>query len=140
MQGGQLHGAGLHRCGYPHDGQRHHPRSRWQGALYNITVYVPNQPLAPLVDGPSCDPCDPLTGTSLLSGEPIAVAKTDVSGAFTFGDVPVGANIPLVIQVGKWRREITIDNVPACVDTPLTMRISCACPATRPRDTSRRWR
>ena len=87
--------------------------------LYNITVYVPNKAVAPIADGPSCDPCDPVTGTSLLSGEPIAVTKTDVTGAFTLGDVPVGANVPLVIQVGKWRREITIDNVPGCTNTPL---------------------
>jgi hypothetical protein len=88
--------------------------------LYNITVYVPNKPLDPIADGPSCDPCDPATGTSLLSGEPIAIAKTDVAGNFTLGDVPVGSNIPVVIQVGKWRREITIANVPGCTNTAIT--------------------
>jgi hypothetical protein len=93
--------------------------------LYNISVYVPNRPLAMISDGPSCDPCDPMTGTSLLSGQPIALAKTDVNGDFTlglpgmtnFGDVPAGTNIPLVIQVGKWQRQVTIDNVPACTET-----------------------
>src|SRR5262249_49753560 len=33
--------------------------------------------------------------------------------------MPVGANIPLVIQNGRWRRMITIPSVPACVNTPL---------------------
>jgi hypothetical protein len=92
--------------------------------LYNITVYVPNAPLADIKDGPSCDPCDPKTGTSLLSGDPIVVTKTDVKGQFTLGmgidDVPAGTNIPLVIQVGKWRRQITLDTVTACQDNPIS--------------------
>lgn len=95
--------------------------------LYNITVYVPNKPVADFVDGPSCDPCDQQTGTSLLSGQPITIGKSDVAGKFTLGaaggiggDVPAGDNIPLVIQVGKWRRQVTIPHVDACKDNPLT--------------------
>ncbi len=95
--------------------------------LYNITVYVNNKPVADFIDGPSCDPCDPKTGTSLLSGQPIAVTKTDTFGKFTLGaaggvggDVPAGDNIPLVIQVGRWRRQITIAHVEACKDNPQT--------------------
>jgi aspartate-semialdehyde dehydrogenase len=70
--------------------------------LYNITVFVPNAPLDDIKDGPSCDPCDPVTGTSLLSGQPIVVTKTDVTGTFHLGmtgstDVPSGTDVPLVI-------------------------------------------
>src|SRR5262249_50224045 len=49
--------------------------------LYNITVFVPNAQLDPINDGPSCDPCDPTTGTSLLSGKPLVITKTDESGS-----------------------------------------------------------
>ena len=91
--------------------------------LYNIDVYVPNTALANYTDGPSCDSC-----STSLSGQPIAHTTTDANGNFTLGDamgdVPTGANIPLVIQVGKWRREVTVANVAACasaaVDVDMT--------------------
>jgi hypothetical protein len=87
--------------------------------LYNVDVYVPNKPLAPYTDGPGCDTC-----LNRISGAPIVKAITDAAGNFKLGDatadVPAGANIPLVIQVGKWRREVTIPNVSACADTALT--------------------
>ena len=83
--------------------------------LYNIGVYVPNAPLDPISDTLSCDDCD-----ATFSGDPLVSALTDTHGVFVLENVPVGANIPLVIQVGKWRREITIDNVAECVDNPLS--------------------
>jgi hypothetical protein len=81
--------------------------------LYNVNVYVPNEPLVPLVDGPACDSC----GSGLV-GAPLVQTKTAADGSFTLGDadndVPRGPNVPLVIQVGKWRREATIKTVAAC--------------------------
>ena len=82
--------------------------------LYNVAVYVPNAPLDPFVQGVSCERC----GT-LASGKPVASALTDHEGKFTIKNVPVGKDIPLVFQVGKWRRKVTIPEVRACVDTPL---------------------
>ena len=69
--------------------------------LYNVVVYVPNGPLDPIPTGPTCDRCDTPT-----SGRPVTSALSDTRGEFVLDNVPVGTDIPLVVQVGKWRREI----------------------------------
>ena len=84
--------------------------------LYNVLVYVPNAPVAAIPTGASCDRCD----GSLYSGDPLTGVQTDAAGRFKIPKMPVGKDIPLVIQLGKWRRQITIPAVTACVDTPLT--------------------
>lgn len=90
-----------------------------QYPIYNAQVYVPNAPTAAIADGVTCQACQaPLSGKPLVSGQ-LAVATTDAKGAFTLKDVPVGTNIPLVIQIGKWRREVKIPTVTACSDNML---------------------
>lgn len=83
--------------------------------LYNATVFVPNAPLEQFTSGVSCDRCD-----GKVSGNPIATALTDSTGSFTLLDVPSGADIPLVIQMGRWRRQVTLPKVDECVTTALT--------------------
>jgi hypothetical protein len=79
--------------------------------LYNIVAYVPNTTPDPLKPGASCYTCD-----SLYTGEPIATALTGPDGKFTIQNVPDGANIPLVVQIGKWRNQFVIPNVAQCQD------------------------
>lgn len=82
--------------------------------LNGVTVYVPIGDPGPLPSGVQCDRCveSPQGGT-------YAQANTDDAGHFTLVDVPATTNVPLVIQVGKWRRQLTIPSVAACQDTAL---------------------
>ena len=82
--------------------------------LYNVLVYIPNGPVAPFTEGASCDRC----GASVTNQ--VTSAITDESGTFRLEGAPTGTNVPLVIQVGKWRRQITVPTVTSCVDNPLT--------------------
>lgn len=79
--------------------------------LYNAMVYVPNAPLAPLSSGANCA-CE-------ISGDPIVSALTDTEGRFVLDNAPSGSSIPIVIQIGKWRRQFTLDNVAECDETPV---------------------
>ncbi|MCC6553308.1 MAG: carboxypeptidase regulatory-like domain-containing protein [Polyangiaceae bacterium] len=83
--------------------------------LYNVVAYVPNAPVNEITDGATCDQCG-----SSLSGSPIVTALTDTEGRFVLEDVPAGDNIPLVIQIGKWRREFVLPHVEECVENPTT--------------------
>ncbi len=87
--------------------------------LYNILVYVPNGTVQPFTAGASCEQC-----TASVSGSPLVSAYTDTSGKFTLSNVPVGSNIPLVIQSGRWRRQVTIPTVTACKDNPLAASLT----------------
>jgi hypothetical protein len=82
--------------------------------LYNVNVYVPRAALAPFDTALTCDRCG-----SELSGRPLVQTVTDTAGHFTLRDVPATDNVPLVIQVGRWRRQITIPRATECVDTPV---------------------
>jgi hypothetical protein len=94
--------------------------------LYNVVLYVPNAPLDPIATGPSCDRCE-----SAVSGKPIASALTDTKGDFVLDNVPVGTGVPLVIQIGKWRRQITLPAVKACGDTHVDDRNLLRLPRTQ---------
>ncbi len=90
--------------------------------LYNAYVYVPVDPdlskLPAFTDtwtsGVSCDRC---SDTSVRA---VALAQTGVDGAFTLEGVPSGANIPLVVQMGRWRRSIVLSTITACQSNVVT--------------------
>lgn len=82
--------------------------------LPNVLVYIPNSAVQPFAPGVACDQC----GDS-VSGDPLVSTSTDAAGNFVLENVPVGMNIPMVIQTGRWRRQFTIAGTTACVDNPL---------------------
>jgi hypothetical protein len=94
--------------------------------LYNVMVYVPNGELEPLVEGASCSTC-----AVTVSGHPVVSAITDEAGRFVLEDVPVGADIPLVIQIGKWRRRVTLPSVSPCVENVVSDASLTRLPANR---------
>jgi len=84
--------------------------------LYNVVVYVPNAPVQPFSsNGATCDKCG---GT--VSGSPLVITLTNAKGEFVLNDVPAGTMIPLVMQIGKWRRQVKIPMVAPCIENQLT--------------------
>src|SRR5580704_3341490 len=90
--------------------------------LYDVVVYVPNGPVQPLKSGVVCDQCG-----VLASGLPLVSTLTGPDGHFVLHDVPVSDDVPLVLQLGKWRRQLVVPHVTACADTamldPTAMRL-----------------
>ncbi len=78
--------------------------------LAGVSVFQPSGALTTFPAGVTCDTC-----TSLESPA-ITKAITDSSGSFTLTGVAPGPNTRLVVQSGRWRRQITM-NVPACQTT-----------------------
>ncbi len=83
--------------------------------LYNAIVYVPNAAVDAFVPGVTCDKCG-----AVASGAPLVSALTAADGSFTLANVPAGTDIPLVIQIGRWRRQVKIPVVASCAETKLT--------------------
>jgi hypothetical protein len=82
--------------------------------LYNVVVYVPGSTPAPLPSGATCDSC-----ADLYTGSPVTTALTDANGRFFLSKVPPGRDVPLVFQIGKWRRQVRVPNVVACQETSI---------------------
>src|SRR5580692_7531664 len=73
--------------------------------LPNVLVYVPNSAVEPFTPGVACE----LAGET-ASGSPLVSTTTRADGTFTLKNMPVRAEIPLVIQAGRWRRQLVISN------------------------------
>ena len=81
--------------------------------LFGVNVYVPSSDPGPLTQGVTCGRCDAgLPGGALVS------TTTDEAGNFTLTGVPATTDVPLVIQVGKWRRQLSLPTVAACQTLP----------------------
>jgi hypothetical protein len=74
----------------------------------NAVVYIPSGTVASLGDGAVCDTCAAPAGA-------LAVTQSAADGTFTLSNVPAGASVPIVVQLGKWRR-VKYITVTACTN------------------------
>jgi hypothetical protein len=83
----------------------------------NVVVYIPNAALQAFTPGATCSQCG-----AEVTGSPLVETTTAFDGTFTLknvpSNIPPGAEIPVVIQLGRWRRTFKY-NVPQCVTTAL---------------------
>jgi hypothetical protein len=86
--------------------------------LPNVLVYIPNAPVDAFTAGVSC----PVPGQP-PSGSPLVGANTAADGTFTLANVPVGSNIPIVIQSGHWRRQLVVPGTASCSNTSFSARM-----------------
>jgi len=82
-------------------------------ALYNVMVYIPGGPngdaeLPAITEGVSCETC------ASVALSPMVSALTNTKGEFELKDVPVDKDVPVVIQVGKWRRKLKFSVTKKC--------------------------
>lgn len=80
--------------------------------LPNVAIYVPTGAVKPFDPGVACVRCGEESPSSTR-----AVSKSD--GTFVLENVPAGSDVTLVIQAGRWRRQIKVPTVTACEDTKL---------------------
>jgi hypothetical protein len=81
--------------------------------VYDAVVYVPaTRQVAALPDGVACISCGALYGGNALAG-----ATTDATGHFSMTNAPPGEDVPLIVQIGKWRMAYAI-SVAACEANP----------------------
>jgi hypothetical protein len=74
--------------------------------LYDVVVFIPNlvSQLPSIDPGThSCNTCD------VSIGDYVVATTTDATGAFTLSGVPTGKQVPITVQIGKWRRTTYVD-------------------------------
>jgi hypothetical protein len=82
--------------------------------VYGAMVYFPDQvdSLGTISSGPGnlCGRC------VRPNGNPVAGAVSGPDGSFVITQAPAGKQIPIVVQLGKWRRMTMVESIEACAD------------------------
>ncbi len=76
----------------------------------NVLVYVPSGPLQSFSAGAHCSQC------TAGSTNPLQTT-TAPDGTFAIPNVPIGASVPVVIELGRWRRGVTFSVTSPCTTT-----------------------
>jgi hypothetical protein len=88
-----------------------------QNPLYNAIVFVPNvvADLPPIATGTNsgCNTC----GASI--GDYVVATQTAADGTFTLTNVPTGTDVPVTVQIGKWRATYPVSTT-SCQTTTVT--------------------
>jgi hypothetical protein len=88
--------------------------------IYDVVVFVPNTTPDPITGGiPASNAAGSCSCAAVYTGEPIASALTGADGKFTLTNAPDGTDIPLVVQIGKWRTQLKIPKVTECATNDL---------------------
>jgi hypothetical protein len=80
--------------------------------VYDVAVYVVDGAPPPVVHGARCDACSKRALGSVVS------TLTDARGEFVLDDVPVDPDLPIVIEIGRFRR-IAHASIAPCAETRL---------------------
>ena len=88
--------------------------------LYNATVYIPvdqTGTIPAFTSGVTCSQC-----AGAVPPDAVASTTTDTTGTFTLTSVPTGSGliVPIVVQMGKWRREILLSGLTSCTNNVVT--------------------
>jgi hypothetical protein len=74
--------------------------------LYNVVVFIPNDVSTLPVITPgthTCNTCD------VSIGDYVSATQTKSDGSFTLSPVPNAKQVPITVQIGKWRRTTYVD-------------------------------
>ena len=85
--------------------------------LFGVNVYVPNSDPGTITPGldNACDQC-----STDLPGSPVVKTTTDEHGHFSLPGIPVDSQLPVVVQIGKWRKILALQTtLTPCMDNPL---------------------
>jgi hypothetical protein len=85
--------------------------------LYDVVVFIPKvvSSLPQITPGThSCNTCD------VAIGNYVVATTTDGTGSFTLPGVPTGMNVPVTVQIGKWRRTVGVDIPTSCSTNTVT--------------------
>ena len=124
-----------HVLGVRHVDQRHVYDPAGKNPIPSRLVFVPTAASGKTRITPganTCDTCD------LPIGSYVTATMSDATGKFTLTGVPTGTQVPVVLQLGKWRREFFVATA-SCQDTVLAAG-KARLPRNRSEEICRPWR